>query len=166
MVFNDDGELESLDLPTAFTDLFVYEPDTGALEMIASGGSKSQQQLRRVFYRTMCRLEVEDADPESPEYRLDHLLKPDFVFRLEPADRIESVTVPQILLVPLVDDEGAALDLEALSPRFRKSLSWAKALSIIDGLLESRDMRRSQVKVEHIHIRVQFLGDGTRKGKT
>jgi hypothetical protein len=100
MVFNDDGELESLDLPTAFTDLFVFEPDTGALEMIASGGATVQQRLRRVFYQALCGLEVGDASPQRPEYLLDHLLLPDFAFRLVVRDRIESVTVPRILLFP------------------------------------------------------------------
>ena len=162
MVFNDDGELSSLDMPTAFTNLFVFEPSTGALEMIATGGNSSQQQLRRVFYQAMCQQEVDDADPDKPEYLLDHLLQPGFTFPIELADHIESVTVPQVLLVPLVEAAG----LEGLQPRFRKGMSWADALALIDDLLDARDLSRDQVGVDHIQIRIQFMGDGTKRGKS
>jgi hypothetical protein len=162
MVFNDDGELASLDIPTAFTNLFVYEPATGALEMIATGGNTAQQKLRKIFYSAMCQQEVEEADPDKPEYLLDHLLQPGFTFQTELTDRIETVTVPQILLVPLVDADG----LEGLQPRFRKGMPWSDSLTLIDGLLESRDLSRDQVGVDHIQIRIQFMGDGTKRGKT
>lgn len=161
-VFTDDGELQSLDLPTAFTNLFVFEPSTGAVEMIATGGNSAQQQLRRAFYMAMCQQEVEDADSDKPEYMLDHLLQPGFAFQTELPDRIETVTVPQVLLVPLVEADG----LDGLQPRFRKGLSWADSLSVIDDLLGSRDLSRDQVGVDHIQIRIQFLGDGTKRGKT
>lgn len=161
MVFNDDGELATLDVPTAFTNVFVFEPSTGALEMIAAGGNSAQQELRKIFYREICKKEVDDADPDKPEYLLDHLLQPTFTFRLELADRIDSVTVPQILLVPLVEARG----LKDLQPRFEKGLSWADALSVIDDLLRSRDLSREQVGVDHIVVRLQFMGDGNKRGK-
>lgn len=162
MVFNDDGELESLDMPTAFTNLFVFEPSTGAIEMIAMGGNSAQQQLRRIFYQAMCHQEVEDADPDKPEYMLDHLIQPGFPFQTLMEDRIENVTVPQVLLIPLVEAEG----LDGLQPRFRKGLAWLDALLLIDDLLESRDLSRDQVGVDHIQLRIQFMGDGTKRGKT
>lgn len=162
MVFNDDGELETLDVPTAFTNVFVFEPSTGALEMIAPGGNSAQQELRKIFYREMCKEEVEEADPDKPEFLLDHLLQPSFTFQTELADRIHSVTVPQILLVPLVEAKG----LKDLQPRFEKGLSWADAVTVIDDLLGSRDLSRDQVGIDHIVVRIQFMGDGTKRGKT
>jgi hypothetical protein len=161
-VFTDDGELQSLDLPAAFTNLFVFEPSTGAIEMIATGGNSAQQQLRRIFYEAMCQQEVEDADPDKPEYLLDHLLQPGFAFQTLLTDRIEAVTVPQVQLVPLVEAGG----LEGLLPRFRKGMSWTDSLALIDDLLKSRDLSRDQVGVDQIQIRIQFLGDGTKRGKT
>lgn len=162
MVFNDDGELAPMDFPTAFTNLFVYEPATGAVEMIATGGNTAQQKLRKIFYKAMCQQEVTETDPDKPEYRLDHLLQPDFTFQTELTDCIESVTVPQVLLVPLVDADG----LEGLQPRFRKGMLWSDSLALIDSLLESRDLSRDQVGVDHIQIRIQFMGDGNKRGKT
>lgn len=161
-VFTNNGDLQSLDLPTAFTNLFVFEPSTGAIEMIATGGNTVQQQLRRIFYQAMCQHEVEDADPDKPEYMLDHLLQAGFQFQSLMEDRIEGVTVPQVLLVPLVEADG----LDGLQVRFRKGMSWADSLSMIDDLLESRDLSRDQVGVDHIQIRIQFMGDGTKRGKT
>lgn len=161
-VFTDDGELQSLDLPTAFTNLFVFEPSTGALEMIAAGGNSVQQELRKVFYRAMCQQEVKDADPDKPEFLLDHLLQSEFTFEIEPNDAIEMVCVPQVLLVPLVEVDG----IDGLLVRFNKGMSWADSLTVIDDLLGSRDLSRDQVGVDQIHIRFQFLGDGTKRGKT
>jgi hypothetical protein len=162
MVFNDDGEMETLDIPTAFTNLFVYEPSTGAVEMIASGGLPAQRQLRRVFYRALCKVEVEDADPDKPEYILDHLLQAEFSFQTELADRIEAIAVSQILLVPLVESEG----LDGLQLRFRKGLPWSESLKVIDDLLCSRDLSRDQVGVDHILVRLLFMGDGSKRGKS
>lgn len=162
MVFNDDGELETLDVPTAFTNVFVFEPATGALEIIASGGNSVQQELRKIFYKEMCKKKVDEADPDKPEYLLDHLLDPAFNFETELADRIDTVTVAKILLVPLVEADG----LDGLQPRFRKGMPWSDALTIVDDLLTSRDLSRTQVCVDEIYLRLQFLGEGDKRGKT
>ena len=45
-------------------------------------------------------------------------------------------------------------------------MPWSDSLTLIDGLLESRDLSRDQVGVDHIQIRIQYMGDGTKRGKT
>ncbi|GIW90230.1 MAG: hypothetical protein KatS3mg109_0662 [Pirellulaceae bacterium] len=162
MVFNDDGELHSLDVPTAFTNLFVYTPATGALEMIAAGGKPVQKELRRLFCQGMLGISnVADVEPERPAYFLDHLLDPGFKFTWEPSDRIETVQVSRLLVVPTVEGH----DLDGLGLRFRLGLPWAHALDNLDALLASRDLSRSQVNVEEVRIRVQLMGDGERRGR-
>lgn len=162
MVFNDDGELQSLDVPTAFTNLFVYTPATGMLEMIAAGGKPAQKELRRLFCQGMLGFsDVEDAAPERPAYLLDHLLDPGFKFTWEPADRIEEVQVSRLLVLPTVEDH----DLDGLGLRLRLGLPWGQALENLDALLASRDLSRSQVGVEEVRIRVQLMGDGERRGR-
>jgi hypothetical protein len=162
MVFNDEGELQSLDVPTAFTNLFVYTPATGMLEMIAAGGKPAQKELRRLFCQGMLGLsDVEDADPERPAYLLDHLLDPGFKFTWEPADRIEEVQVSRLLVLPTVEGH----DLDGLGLRLRLGLPWVQALANLDDLLASRDLSRSQVGVEEVRIRVQLMGDGERRGR-
>lgn len=163
MVFNDDGELQSLDVPTAFTNLFVYTPATGALEMIAAGGKPVQRELRRIFCQGMLGLaEVEDVDPERPTYLLDHLLAPGFKFTWQLTDRIEEVQVSRLLVLPTVEDH----DLDGLGLRLRPGLPWHQALENLDALLASRDLSRSQVGVEEVRIRVRILEDGERRGRT
>lgn len=161
LVFNDDGEMEPLDIPAAFTNVFVYEPATGALDMIASGGLPVQQELRRVFYQAMCGITVEDADPDRPEYQLDHLLDSGFSFPTELQDGIERITVPSVLLVPLVEAPG----IKGLEIRFQDGVEWSESRSIINSFLASRDLSPLQVGVDCIFVRFQFLGDGTRRGK-
>lgn len=160
-VFTDEGALHSLDLPTAFTIVFAFEPTTGVLEMIASGGISVQQQLRRLFYKSICQLDVDNADPDKPQFALDHLLQSGFRFETEPADGIETVTVTQILLIPLVEVEG----IDGLMVRFNKRMTWPDSIRVVDDLLGSRDLSRDQVAVDNIQIRMQLFGDGTRRGK-
>lgn len=162
MVFNDNGELQSLDVPTAFTNLFVYTPATGMLEMIAAGGKPAQSELRRLFCQGMLGLdEIEDADPERPAYLLDHLLEEEFTFSWEPKDRIATVQVSRLLVLPTVENH----DLDGLGLRLRLGLSWIEALENLDALLASRDLSRTQVSVEEVRIRVQLMGDGDRPGR-
>jgi hypothetical protein len=151
-VFNDNGELQTLDVPTAFTNLFVYTPQTGTLEMIAAGGKPAQLTLRRIFYQALLESEVEDADPDKPAYLLDHLLEPGFQFSWSPADQIAEVSID-------------SHDIEGLASRFRPGISWAKVQDNLDAILASRDLSRSQVSIDHIRIRIKLLGDGRRRGR-
>ena len=160
-VFNDNGELRTLDIPTAFTNLFVYTPETGALEMIAPGGKPAQLTLRRIFYKALLDHEVDDIDPDKLAYRLDHLLEPGFQFTWGAMDRIAEVSVPRLFVIPMIEGH----DLEGLAPRFRPGLPWPKVLENLDALLASRDLGRSQVNVDHIRIRIQLRGDGRRRGR-
>lgn len=162
MVFNDAGELQALDVPAAFTILFVYTPATGMLEMIAAGGKPAQKELRRLFCQGMLGLDdVPDADPERPAYLLDHLLDPGFQFTWQPEDRIETVQVSRLLVLPTV----AGHDLDGLGLRLRLGLPWSQTMQNLDALLASRDLSRSQVSVEEVRIRIQLLGDGERRGR-
>jgi hypothetical protein len=162
MVFNDEGELHSIDVPTAFTILFVYTPATGALEMIASGGKPVQQELRRLFCETVLgQTDVDPADPERPAYLLDHLLAPGFRFKTDAADGIADVHVTRLLVMPSV----VGHDLDGLLLRLRVDLPWPSALENLDALLASRDLTRSHVNVEDVRIRIQLMGDGERRGK-
>jgi hypothetical protein len=45
-------------------------------------------------------------------------------------------------------------------------LSWSESLAVIDALLKSRNLSRDQVGVDHIMIRLQFMGDGIKRGKS
>lgn len=162
MVFNRSGELAPLDVPTAFTLLFVYTPATGVLETIASGSVGTQMKLRRLFYDAVCGMTVEDVDPERPTYELDHVLDDEFSFSLDTTMLpVESVHARRLMVYPTIE----GFPLEGIELRFRHGLSWPAALQRLDGMLASQGLTREQVTVEELRIRVQCRGDGERRGR-
>lgn len=161
LVFNRDGHLEALDLPTAFNILFVFSPTTGVLEMIASGGLNTLHSLRKRFYGTMTRTEVDEIPPDRPAFQLDHLLADGFTFSGHDIARVERVSVTRILVCPRVE----GFEIEGLQPRFRAGTAWARVVETLDRMLAGVSLDRSQVGVEEICIRVQCVGDGERRGR-
>jgi len=105
--------------------------------------------------------DLDDADPERPAYLLDQLLSPGFSFTWDPIDRIETVQVSRLLVLPTIEHH----DLDGLGLRLQLDLPWAKALENLDAILASRDLSRTQVSVEDVRIRVRMLGNGDRPGR-
>lgn len=161
MVFNRDGELESFDLPTAFSISFVFTPATGVFEMIANGGQDTQLLLRRHFYKAMTGTDVDDVSPDSPAYDLDHILADDFAFVGHDTARVASVSIRRVTLFPTV----ASNLIEGLQPRFHREMPWNTAREQIKALLGAVDLDRTQVTVDEIRIRVQCRGQNGRNGR-
>ncbi|MBL9121354.1 MAG: hypothetical protein JNL80_15710 [Phycisphaerae bacterium] len=161
MIFTREGDLQSLDLPTAFSILFVFTPETGVLEMIASGGVDVQLSLRRRFYAAMTRTEVKDLDPARPAYELDHLLEPGFSFTGHDTAIVKHVDVMRITLVPTVSTS----DVDGVTLRLRGGIGLPRVLARIDRTLASFDLDRTQVSIDEIVIRIQCVGDGRRQGR-
>lgn len=156
MVFNREGELESLDLPTAFSILYVFTPATGSLEIIASGGQSAQLALRRRFYETMTETEVEDLDPDRPTYSLDHLLEEGFDFMGHDPIKVERVEVSRLLVYPRVE----GFNLEGFQLRIRKGSTWKETIESLDKMLAAVDLSRAQLTIEEIWIRIQCTRNG------
>lgn len=159
MVFNREGELESLDLPTAFSILYVLTPSTGSLEIIASGGQSAQLELRRRFYQAMTQTEVEDLDPERPTYSLDHLLEEGFDFTGQDSAKVERVEVSRLLVYPRVE----GFNIEGLQLRIRKGTTWDKIIEKLDHMITAIDLSRAQLTVEEIWIRIQCSRNGEKR---
>lgn len=159
MVFNREGELESLDLPTAFSILYVFTPATGSLEIIASGGQSAQLELRRRFYQAMTETEVEDVDPERPTYSLDHLLEEGFEFTVHDPVKVERVEVSRLLVYPRLE----GFNLEGLQLRIRKGTRWQTTVENLDKMLTAVDLARTQLTVEEIWIRIQCTRNGQKR---
>lgn len=159
MVFNNDGELEALDVPTAFTIMFVFTPATGVLEMIAAGGQKVLADLRQRFYRAMTRTKVDEMPPDRPAFELDHTLSEGFtLFVNDP--RVAILELKRLMVVPKVE-----APVEGLAFRFRTGTTWASAMQQVDRALKSLDLDRLQVTVEEFVFYMQCVGDGDRKGR-
>ncbi len=162
LVFDADGNLTAREEAYTFSNVFIYEPAAGAVELVAKGGKPVHLALRRVFCETVLGIEVDDEEPIRPTYRLDHLLDPGFSFQTEPEDRIAAVRLRRIRLVPTVPVPA----LESLEPRLLETATHAEALDLIERLLAGIGLDRTQVRVVHVGIQLQFLGDGRHRGKT
>jgi hypothetical protein len=162
LIFDADQNLTPREESYAFSNVFVYDPAEGAVELIARGGKKVQLPLRKAFCRAVLGIEVDDDEPIRATYQLDHLLDPAFGFPVEPADRIASVRIRRIRLVPKVFVPA----IEYLEPKLTETASRVEALTAIDRLIGAYNLHRSQVSVTQVSIQVKFLSDGQRKGKS
>lgn len=162
LVFDPDGNLTAREETYTFTNVFIYVPSEGALELIAKGGKKVHFPLRRAFCKTVLGIEVDDAEPIRPSYQLNHLLDTGFAFVTEPEDRIAAVRLRRIRLVPTVSVPA----VEYLEPKLLEGASHAEVMNAIQQLLNALGLNRSQVTVSQVGIQLEFLSDGRRKGKT
>jgi hypothetical protein len=119
MVFNDDGELEALDVPTAFTIMFVFTPATGVLEMIAAGGQKVLADLRQRFYRAMTKTDADELPPDRPAFDLDHVLNDGFSLTANDP-RVALLELKRLMVFPTIETP-----VEGLVFRFRIGTRWA-----------------------------------------
>ena len=56
--FDEENNLTSREDSYVFNNVIVYHPSQGAVELIAEGGQKVQQELRKVFCRSILGIEV------------------------------------------------------------------------------------------------------------
>jgi hypothetical protein len=162
LVFDADGNLTPREETYTFTNVFIYVPSEGALELIAKGGKKVHLSLRKAFCKAILGIEVDDDEPVRPSYQLDHLLNPNFAFVTEPQDRIAAVRLRRLRLVPIVSVPA----VEYLEFKFLENASHADVLTAINQLLGAHNLNRTQVTVAQVGIQLQFLSDGRRRGKT
>jgi LPS sulfotransferase NodH len=158
MVFKDD-ELEALDVPTAFSIMFVYTPATGVLEMIAAGGQKVQADLRQRFYRAMTKTEVDDMPPDRAAFDLNHVLEDGFSLTANDP-QVALLQLKRLMVFPVTE-----VPVEGLVFRFRIGTTWASAMEQLDRALKSLDLDRSQVTVEEFVLYMQCVSEGDRRGR-
>lgn len=162
LIFDADHNLTPREESYAFSNVFVYDPAEGAGELIARGGKKVHLPLRKAFCHAVLGIDVDDDEPIRATYQLDHLLDPAFGFPVEPADRIASVRIRRIRLVPKIFVPA----IEYLEPKLTETASRVEVLMAIDRLIGAFHLHRSQVSVTQVSLQLQFLSDGQRKGKS
>ncbi|MFO0911492.1 MAG: hypothetical protein U0795_00925 [Pirellulales bacterium] len=162
LTFDNEENLIPTDERRTFTNVFVYEPDSGAVELIAKGGRKVHSPLRKAFCRALLGLDVEDAPPLKPAYQLDHLLKPEFEFPTDPQDRIAEVRLRRLRIFP----RRTSPLLEYVEFKFAGQAARLDGLSAVYRTLMELGLGTDQVTVSHAGIQVQFLGDSERRSRT
>ncbi len=162
LAFDADGNLTPREESYTFSNVFIWIPDEGALEIIARGGRRVQMPLRRAFCMAVMGIEVDDAEPIRAVYHLDHLLDPAFAFVTEGDDGIAAVRLRRIRIVPDVYVPA----VEYLEPKFTETATMSEVRTAVQQLLGAYSLDRSQVSVTQVGIQVLFMSDGRRKPRS
>lgn len=161
LIFDEEHNLTPREESYAFSNVFVYSPSEGAIDLIAKGGKKVQLPLRKAFCRAVLGIEVDDDEPLRASYKLDQLLDPAFAFATLPEDMLAAVRLRRLRIVPRV----AVPALEYLELKFSEYATRAEILTAINQHLAAHGLDRSQVSATQASIQLQFVGDGEKKGK-
>lgn len=160
--FDPDGNLTPRELHYAFSNVFIFEPAHGALEIIAKGGKKVQFPLRRAFCKSILGIDVDDAEPLRSSYVLDHLLDPAFAFTTLAEDKVAAVRLRRVRL--LMGDSTPVL--EGTEWGLREDATLAETQEALERALAALGLNRRQVSVAQAGIQIEFQSDGRRKART
>ena len=161
LVFADNGEMVPRSERFAFSNLFVFNPHEGSLELVAKGGAAVQLPLQQAFCRSALGLDVGPADPLRPAYQLDVLLKPGFRFVTDPADRVAHVFLRRIRVRPLVYPGH----FEHLEVKFHERTDLPDVLEAVQEGLARLRANLSQVQPRQASFQVVFLPDAQHRAK-
>ena len=153
LVFADDGEMVLSSQRAAFSNVFVFNPDEGTLELEAKGGAAAQLSLQQAFCRSVLGVEVGPADPLRPAYKLDMLLNPDFTFVTDPADRIAQVHLRSVRVGPVT---VAGHPVDYLELKFAGNTDLAAAAESIRHCVDEAD---GDVTIRRATFELLFLPD-------
>lgn len=85
----------------AFEIVFVHHRRTGELNLLAEGGKKITEPLRRAYSEVMHGIEPPDLREEPVPYNLDCLLNVNKQFPFDPEDGIERVFLKKLYIKPI-----------------------------------------------------------------
>ena len=153
LAFDSEGQLTPRQESFAFNNVFVFDPKDGSVELIAKGGLRVQQQLRKAFCKSLLDIDVDEDEPIRQAYELDHLIDESFTFDTEPKDNIGAVRTTRIRLVPDMPVAG----LEYIELKFRSGVSRAQVLEAINHCIEAYDLSRTSIRVKQVAFRIDFI---------
>jgi len=162
LVFDTQGNLTPREEVYTFSNVFIYEPQHGAVELVAKGGMRVHQALRKAFCRAVLGIKVEEEEPIRPAYRLDHLLDPHFSFTTEPQDCVAAACLRR---VRLMSNEPKG-NVEHVDLKFREATGHAEVIHKVERVLAALELDRSKVTVREVDIQLRFRSDGYRQGRT
>ena len=128
LVFADDGQMVPQNQRLAFSNVFVFNPEEGSLELAAKGGAAAHLSLQQAFCRSVLGIDVGPADPQRPAYRLDVLLDPSFTFLTDPADHIAQVFLRSVRIGPTT---VAQHPLDYLEMKFARGMELPEVIESI-----------------------------------
>jgi hypothetical protein len=108
----EDGTLMRRPQKRAFEVIFVYDPESGTLDLFAQGDRRLKNHLQQIFGLLILHERLKPDDAPTRVYELNGLLYRDFAFPTDPQDGIEEVRV-RALRLSLVGSGGGQISIEA-----------------------------------------------------
>lgn len=155
LVFGDDGKMTPRSGRYAFSNVFVYCPDDGSLEVIAKGGKKVHLPLQQAFCKAIFNLDVGPADPLRAVYRLDMLLDPAFRLVTEPEDGVKHARLARIRLVPV----SSSYNVDYFELKFPPWVGRSESLEKVLKFLAACDLTPEQILVKQASFQIQCMKD-------
>ena len=160
LVFDDSGKMEPRADRYAFTNVFVFCPNDGTLELYAQGGRKTHEPLQELFCRAVLGVEIGPADPDEAAYQLDDLKRRDFPMPTDPADCVEVAQVRKLRL-EIVGEPRRRIVLEA-DPNAHAG----DIYRMMERYLNQENLPLSKVRVTHATFRLTFAHEGAGRART
>ena len=159
IVFDDAGRIEKRADRYAFTNVFAYGPQDGALELYAQGGRQVIDPLQALFCKAVLDLDVGPIDPAKPAFNLDHLKDRGVPLPTDPADRIAKVQV-RSLRFEIVGAPRRRITLDADPQSYPGDI-----YQMIERYLNADHLPLSQLRVIHVRFHVTFINEGNGRAK-
>lgn len=144
----------------AFENVAVFTPEAGALEIHAPGGKRVWFPVQQAFCRAILGLDVDEADPRKPVYRLDHLLTPNPQLQFDNKDPIQDVSIVRMRLSPKTSPR-AYIELKADLRDGPRGIARLMAHSIRRSASVA-----STFWVRQLGIRVEMMSEGETRPPT
>jgi len=154
LVFDDAGRFEKRADRYAFTNVFAYGPQDGALELYAEGGKKVIDPLQTLFCKAVLDLDVGPADPARPAFHLDHMKDRGVPLPTDPDDQITQVQV-RSLRFEVIGSPRRRITLDADPQSFNGDI-----YQMVDRYLNAENLPLAKLRVIHARIHLAFAHDG------
>ena len=159
IVFDDAGQMQKRSDRYAFTNVFAYCPQDGALELFAKGGKKVIAPLQTLFCKAVLDEEVETAATAESAYQLDHLKNRSMPLPTDPADRVAEIQVRSLHL-EIVGSPRRRITLDADPQGHRGDI-----YQMIERYLNSESLPLSKLRVVHAKFCLTFMHEGKSRAK-
>lgn len=146
---------------TATEIIFVYQPEEGVLELVASGDKKRREKIAEAFCEEILGLKALPDPRSNPPYNLEVLKRGDFSFNTEPEDNIETVEL-RLLRFDLPGKGYRRLVLSGRpTPEAPNVLH-----SLVEEAIDKTKMPLSELHVSQARLSFKFRGQDGKRGKT
>jgi hypothetical protein len=146
---------------TATEIVFVYQPEEGVLEMVASGDKKRKEKIAEAFCKHILGLNALPDARSNPPYNLDVLKRGDFAFRTEAEDNVESVELRLLRF----DLPGKGYRRLVLSGRPTPDVPNVLR-SLIEEAINTAKLPLTELLVSQARLSFKFRGQNGKRGKT